>query len=71
MYVLLPRPIHCCDHCATPGSTADGALWKTISDPYASLYYLHSRCLLPYKAEHSLRSVEGRLPLAAARRNVA
>jgi len=71
MYALLPRPTYCCDHCNKPGTTIDGTLWKANSDLYAPLYYLHSRCLLPCKVEHGLRSVEGRLPLAAARRNVA
>jgi len=52
-----------CDHCHEQGTTAGGGLWKTASDAHATLYYLHSACLLPYKARHGLRSVEGRLPL--------
>ncbi len=71
MYTLLPRPTYCCDHCTTPGATSEGALWKTSSDPHASLYYLHSRCLQPYKLKHGLRSVEGRRPLAVRQRSVA
>ena len=54
-----------CDYCHEPGTTVGGALWRTEARPHASLYYLHSSCLAPYKARHGLRSVEGRLPLAA------
>ena len=52
-----------CDHCHEQGTTAGGGLWKTAPHEHAALYYLHSPCLIPYKARHGLRSVEGRLPL--------
>lgn len=57
-----------CDHCRESGTTTHGSLWKTALDPHATLYYLHSGCLAPYKAAHSLRSVEGRIPTAATTR---
>lgn len=57
-----PRQTFYCDHCHEPGTTAGGGLWKTAPHERAPLYYLHSSCLLPYKARHGLRSVEGRLP---------
>jgi len=53
-----------CDHCQETGTTACGALWRvSLANDCTELYYLHSRCLLPYKAAHTLQSVEGRLPL--------
>ena len=55
-----------CDHCHEPGTTAGGGLWKTAPHERAILYYLHSPCLLPYKARHGLRSVEGRLSLVGS-----
>jgi hypothetical protein len=57
-----------CDHCREPGTTAQGGLWKTSLEPHASLYYLHSGCVAPYKAARGLRSVEGRIPAAATAR---
>ncbi len=58
------RVHHRCDHCQETGTTASGALWRvSLADDCTQLYYLHSQCLTPYKAAHSLQSVEGRLPL--------
>lgn len=56
-----------CDHCREAGTTALGGLWKTSLDPHASLYYLHSGCVGPYKAARGLRSVEGRIPAVKTR----
>lgn len=50
-----------CQHCSQVGTTAHGGLWRTGQG--ASLYYLHSDCLLPYKRAHRLQSVEGRVPV--------
>ena len=60
-----------CDYCHEQGTTAGGGLWKTTSHAHATLYYLHSACLLPYKARHGLRSVEGRLPIVDSKRRKA
>jgi len=55
-----------CGHCQTAGTTACGALWRAAPPPEpGALYYLHTRCLDPYKVAHGLRSVEGRVPLTA------
>jgi len=59
--------VHVCAHCHQPGTTVCGALWRvspaTSHTACTDLYYLHSRCLAPYKAVSGLRSVEGRLPV--------
>jgi len=53
-----------CDHCQRWDTTASGALWRVSpADDCTELYYLHSRCLTPYKVAHNLKSVEGRLLL--------
>ena len=57
------RPPHTCAHCRQFGTTACGALWR--ESPHAEsegLYYLHSRCVAPYKVAYGLWSVEGRIP---------
>jgi len=55
-----------CAHCHQPGTTVCGALWRvspaTSHAACDALYFLHSRCLAPYKTAHGLRSVEGRVP---------
>ncbi len=54
-----------CDHCHSHGTTVCGALWRvSLSDDCTELYYLHTRCLTPYKQHHELKTVEGRVPLA-------
>ncbi len=61
-----------CAHCHTAGTTSRGALWRVAPPPEpGALYYLHTRCLDPYKAAHGLRSVEGRLPLTDTRARLA
>jgi len=57
--------IQTCVHCSQLGTTATGALWR-VSRLVGrdDLYYLHGACLAPYKAAHTLRSVEGRIPCA-------
>jgi len=57
--------IETCVHCQQLGTTATGALWR-VSRLVGrdDLYYLHGACLAPYKAAHTLRSVEGRIPHA-------
>ncbi len=58
----------CCAHCHEAGTTVYGALWRVSLKPgCGDLYYLHSRCLDPFKAARGLRSVEGRLPLTDTR----
>ncbi len=55
-----------CGHCQTEGTTWRGALWRVAPSPApGALYYLHTRCLDPYKVAHGLRSVEGRVPLTS------
>jgi len=55
-----------CSQCGQWDTTAVGALWRvSLADDCRELYFLHSRrCLASYKTLHSLRSVEGRVPLA-------
>jgi len=54
---------HTCAHCQQPGTTASGALWRASAHAQCNdLYYLHSECMLPYKAAHGLLAVEGRIP---------
>jgi len=65
-----PLEVLACEYCSETGTTIDGALWRTTLDTPYALFYLHSACLAPYKAAHSLRSVEGRLPLTHARTRV-
>jgi len=64
---VIPRARYACSHCTGIGTTADGSLWRA-SLTTNGLFYLHARCLTPYKTTHDLRSVEGRLPRTAARR---
>lgn len=61
--------VHKCAYCHQLDTTAAGALWRVSPiAACASLYYLHSQCLAPYKAAHGLRSVEGRIPTPASPR---
>lgn len=56
---------HICAHCHAVGTTACGALWRVAPAPEpGALYYLHTRCLDPYRLAQGLRSAEGRVPLA-------
>jgi len=68
MVASMSRQSFCCDYCGQSGTTVAGGLWKTSEEAHAPLYYLHSRCLLSYKAARGLRSVEGRLPLTTGKR---
>jgi len=62
----------CCAHCHEAGTTVCGALWRVSLKPErGDLYYLHGRCLDPYKVARGLRSVEGRLPLTDTRARLA
>jgi len=55
--------VHVCAHCRHSGTLTRGALWRVSLLPDCdALYFLHSRCLAPYKTAHGLRSVEGRVP---------
>jgi len=61
------RVHHQCDHCHERGATVCGGLWRvSLADDCTELYYLHSHyCLSAYKQRHGLKSVEGRVALAA------
>ena len=55
--------VHKCAYCHQLDTTAAGALWRVSPlAACATLYFLHSQCLAPYKAAYDLRSVEGRIP---------
>ncbi len=61
--------VHKCAYCHQLDTTEHGALWRVSPQAAcSSLYFLHSTCLAPYKASHSLKSVEGRIPTPASPR---